>query len=151
MTKNERALAVVRLLKQAYPDAICALQYQKDYELLFATRLSAQCTDARVNLVTKDLFVRFPSLQSFAEAPLEEIEEGIKTCGLFRTISALRFRPFDQNRAFALQLPLQNIIGDPLSVGFHSEYLVSIHAAYMIRYHDKLYNSFPVIGRIFFR
>ena len=85
MTKNERALAVVRLLKQAYPDAICALQYQKDYELLFATRLSAQCTDARVNLVTKDLFVRFPSLQSFAEAPLEEIEEGIKTCGLFRT------------------------------------------------------------------
>ncbi len=85
MTKNERALAVVQLLKQAYPDAICALQYQKDYELLFATRLSAQCTDARVNLVTKDLFVRFPSLQSFAEAPLEEIEEGIKTCGLFRT------------------------------------------------------------------
>lgn len=85
MTKKQRALEAVRLLKEAYPDAVCALQYQHDYELLFATRLSAQCTDARVNIVTKDLFVRFPTLESFAEAPLEDIEEGIKTCGLFRT------------------------------------------------------------------
>lgn len=85
MTKKERALAVVNLLKNAYPDAACALQYKQDYELLFATRLSAQCTDARVNLVTRDLFVTFPTLQSFADAPLEAIEEGIKTCGLFRT------------------------------------------------------------------
>lgn len=85
MTRKERALAVVDLLKNAYPDAACALQYKHDYELLFATRLSAQCTDARVNLVTRDLFVTFPTLESFAEAPLEAIEEGIKTCGLFRT------------------------------------------------------------------
>ena len=85
MTKKERALAVVNLLKNAYPDAACALQYKQNYELLFATRLSAQCTDARVNLVTRDLFVTFPTLQSFADAPLEAIEEGIKTCGLFRT------------------------------------------------------------------
>ena len=85
MTKKERALAVVNLLKNAYPDAACALQYKQDYELLFATRLSAQCTDARVNLGTRDLFVAFPTLQSFADAPLEAIEEGIKTCGLFRT------------------------------------------------------------------
>ena len=85
MTKKERALAVVNLLKNAYPDAACALQYKQDYELLFATRLSAQCTDARVHLVTRDLFVTFPTLQSFADAPLEAIEEGIKTCGLFRT------------------------------------------------------------------
>ncbi len=85
MTKKERALAIVNLLKNAYPDAACALQYKQDYELLFATRLSAQCTDARVNLVTRDLFVAFPTLQSFADAPLEAIEEGIKTCGLFRT------------------------------------------------------------------
>lgn len=85
MTKKERALAIINLLKNAYPDAACALQYKQDYELLFATRLSAQCTDARVNLVTRDLFVAFPTLQSFADAPLEAIEEGIKTCGLFRT------------------------------------------------------------------
>lgn len=85
MTKKERAAAVVELLRQAYPDAVCALQYTHDYELLFATRLSAQCTDARVNIVTKDLFVRFPTLQSFADAPVEDIEDGIKTCGLFRT------------------------------------------------------------------
>lgn len=85
MTKKERALAVIDLLKLDYPDATCALEYTHDYELLFATRLSAQCTDARVNLVTRDLFVRFPTLQSFADAPIEEIEDGIKTCGLFRT------------------------------------------------------------------
>ncbi len=85
MTKKDRAKAAVDLLRQAYPDATCALQYTHDYELLFATRLSAQCTDARVNIVTKDLFVRFPTLESFAEAPVEDIEDGIKTCGLFRT------------------------------------------------------------------
>ena len=85
MTKKDRAKAAVDLLRQAYPDATCALQYTHDYELLFATRLSAQCTDARVNIVTKDLYIRFPTLESFAEAPVEDIEDGIKTCGLFRT------------------------------------------------------------------
>lgn len=85
MTKKERACAVTELLRQAYPDAACALHYTHDYELLFATRLSAQCTDVRVNLVTKDLFRTFPTLRSFAEAPVEEIEDGIKTCGLYHT------------------------------------------------------------------
>lgn len=85
MTKQERAIAVTALLKEAYPDATCALHYHFDYELLFATRLSAQCTDARVNIVTEDLFVQFPTLKSFAEAPVVQIEEAIKTCGLFRT------------------------------------------------------------------
>lgn len=85
MTKKERAAAVTELLKSAYPDAVCALHYTQDYELLFATRLSAQCTDARVNIVTETLFKQFPTLESFAEAPEEEIAEAIKTCGLFRT------------------------------------------------------------------
>lgn len=85
MTKKERMAAVVSLLKEGYPDAVCALQYQHDYELLFATRLSAQCTDARVNIVTQTLFRDFPTLQSFAQAPIEALEQGIKTCGLFRT------------------------------------------------------------------
>lgn len=85
MIKKERAAAVTELLKQAYPDAQCALHYQKDYELLFATRLSAQCTDARVNVVTKDLFARFPTLEDYAAAPVEEIEDAIRTCGLFHT------------------------------------------------------------------
>ncbi len=85
MTKKERASEVTRILKETYPDAVCALHYNKDYELLFATRLSAQCTDARVNIVTKELFVKFPTLESFAEAPEEDIAEAIKTCGLFRT------------------------------------------------------------------
>lgn len=85
MTKKERAAEVTALLKENYPNALCALHYEKDYELLFATRLSAQCTDARVNIVTKDLFVQFPTLEDYAAAPIEEIEAAIKTCGLYHT------------------------------------------------------------------
>ena len=73
MTPQERAERAVVLLEQEYPDAICALQYQKDYELLFATRLSAQCTDARVNIVTQDLYREFPTLQSFADADRKSV------------------------------------------------------------------------------
>ncbi|MDO5142180.1 MAG: endonuclease III, partial [Eubacteriales bacterium] len=85
MTKKERAAAVTALLKSVYPDATCALHYTHDYELLFATRLSAQCTDARVNIVTETLFRQFPTLESYAAAPEEAIAEAIKSCGLFRT------------------------------------------------------------------
>ena len=77
MTRKERAAAVTELLKTVYPDAVCALHYTHDYELLFATRLSAQCTDARVNIVTETLFRQYPTLESFAEAPEEEIAEAI--------------------------------------------------------------------------
>ena len=85
MTKKERMIEVVRRLKDVYPEAVCALHYTHDYELLFATRLSAQCTDARVNIVTERQFSDFPTLQSFAEASEEDIAEVIKSCGLFRT------------------------------------------------------------------
>ena len=85
MTKKERALQAVTLLEQEYPAVKCALEYKKDYELLFATRLSAQCTDVRVNLVTKDLFTQLPSLEAFANAPIGQIESLIKTCGLYHT------------------------------------------------------------------
>ena len=85
MTKKERAAAVTELLKTVYPDAVCALHYTHDNELLFATRRSAPCTDARVTIVTETLFRQYPTLESFAEAPEEEIAEAIKTCGLFRT------------------------------------------------------------------
>ena len=85
MTPQERAERAVALLEQEYPDAICALKYQKDYELLFATRLSAQCTDARVNIVTQDLYREFPTLQSFADAQPEDIEKIIRPCGLGNT------------------------------------------------------------------
>ncbi len=85
MRKKERADAVIKGLEKLYPDAICSLTYQKPYELLIATRLSAQCTDARVNLVTKVLFSRFPSLDALSQADVGEIEEIIHPCGLFRT------------------------------------------------------------------
>ncbi len=85
MTKQERATEAVRILKERYPDAICSLVYEKPYELMIATRLSAQCTDARVNIVTKELFVKFPTLESFADADLAALEEVIRPCGFFKT------------------------------------------------------------------
>ncbi len=85
MTKKERTLAACQLLKTQYPDALCSLEYRKPYELMIAARLSAQCTDARVNIVTKTLFRQFPTLQSFADADLGELEEAIKPCGFYKT------------------------------------------------------------------
>lgn len=84
MTTKEKAAVVVDILKERYPDT-CSLVAEKDYELLFSTRLSAQCTDARVNLVTKELYARYPTLQALAEADLEELCAIVKPCGLFRT------------------------------------------------------------------
>ena len=74
---------IIDTLKRIYPDAVCSLQYKKDYELLFAVRLSAQCTDARVNQVTPALYRRFPTLQSFAEADPAEVGQYIHSCGFF--------------------------------------------------------------------
>ena len=71
-------------LKQEYPDALCALQYEKDYELMIAVRLSAQCTDARVNLVTPALFARYPTLDAFAEADVSEVEGYVHSCGFYK-------------------------------------------------------------------
>ena len=74
MTRKERALLAVEALKKEYPDALCSLTYKDPLQLLIATRLAAQCTDARVNLVTPDLFRRFPTLDAFCEGSVEEIE-----------------------------------------------------------------------------
>ncbi len=76
--------AIISILKEQYPDALCALQYDKDYELMIAVRLSAQCTDARVNLVTPALFERFPTLDSFADADVAEVETLVHSCGFFK-------------------------------------------------------------------
>ena len=85
MRSKEQINEIVRRLEEAYPLAECALEYGKDYELLFAVRLSAQCTDARVNMVTPALYERFPTLESFAEASESEVGEYIHSCGFFRT------------------------------------------------------------------
>ena len=84
MKTKEEARAIVNGLKALYPDGICSLQYQKDYELLFSVRLSAQCTDARVNQVTPALFARFPTLESFAQADEEEVGQYVHSCGFWR-------------------------------------------------------------------
>ena len=78
---------IIEALKKLYPDALCSLQYQKDYDLLFAVRLSAQCTDARVNMVTPALYAKFPTLEAFANAGYEEVGEAIKSCGFYNTKS----------------------------------------------------------------
>lgn len=85
MTKKERAAQCVRLLKEEYPVAECQLIASKPHELLIATRLSAQCTDARVNMVTPALFERFQSVDDFAAADVAEVEEYIRSCGLYKT------------------------------------------------------------------
>lgn len=84
MRTPEQVNEIVRLLEKEYPLAECSLCYEKDYELLFAVRLAAQCTDARVNMITPALFERFPTLESFAEAEVSEVEEYIHSCGFFR-------------------------------------------------------------------
>lgn len=81
---EEKVNAIIAALKALYPDALCALQYEKDYELMVAVRLSAQCTDARVNLVTPALFAAYPTLESLAQAEVSDIEEYIHSCGFFR-------------------------------------------------------------------
>lgn len=80
----ERLDAVIAVLKARYPKALCALQYDKDYELMIAVRLSAQCTDARVNQIAPALFARFPSLDSFADADVSEVEEMVRSCGFYK-------------------------------------------------------------------
>lgn len=84
MDRKEQAAKITERLKEEYPGALCSLEYQEPYQLLIATRLSAQCTDARVNIVTEVLFSRFPTLESLAEAEVSEIEEIIKSCGFYK-------------------------------------------------------------------
>ena len=85
MDKKTRALKAIQALEKLYPDAICSLNYSDAFQLLIATRLSAQCTDARVNLVTPALFGKYPDAQSMAVAPIDSVEDLIKTCGLYKT------------------------------------------------------------------
>lgn len=84
MKKKKDVLAIVEALKEAYPEAVCSLDYAKPYELMFATRLAAQCTDERVNKVTPGLYGRFPTLEALAEADVSEVEEYIHSTGFFR-------------------------------------------------------------------
>ena len=83
MAYRASTLRIIQALKECYPEGLCSLKYEKDYELLFAVRLSAQCTDARVNQVTPALFARFPTLESFAQADPAEVGRYVRTCGFF--------------------------------------------------------------------
>lgn len=87
MTKKQVALNAVEALKKEYPDAICSLTYTDPLQLLIATRLAAQCTDARVNMVTPALFERFKNAEDFANATYDEVAQYIKSCGLYKTKS----------------------------------------------------------------
>lgn len=85
MTKKQRARLIIEKLREAYPLAICSLDYEKAYELLISVRLAAQCTDARVNIVTRELFRAYPTLLSFAEAEVDDVEAIVRPCGLGRS------------------------------------------------------------------
>lgn len=80
----EKLTEILALLKARYPDAPCALHYQKDYELMIAVRLSAQCTDARVNLVTPALFAAYPTLEAMAGADIAQVEKLVHSCGFYK-------------------------------------------------------------------
>lgn len=84
MTKKQRALLCIEALEKEYPDALCSLVASNPLELLIATRLSAQCTDARVNLVTPALFEKYPTLDDYCNAKVEDIESIIHSCGFYR-------------------------------------------------------------------
>ena len=83
-TMKEKVSAIIEVLEERYPDALCALHYSKDYELMIAVRLSAQCTDARVNMVTPALFAAYPTLEAFAEADIADVENYVHSCGFYR-------------------------------------------------------------------
>lgn len=85
LSKKYTAAMAEKLLEKAYPNAKCSLEYETPLELLIATRLSAQCTDKRVNIVTKDLFKKYKTAKDFANAEIEDIAECIKSCGLYKT------------------------------------------------------------------
>jgi endonuclease-3 len=84
MDMQEKVGAIIALLKQAYPGAVCSLDYGKDYELMISVRLSAQCTDERVNLVTPALFARYPTLEALAEADVADVEALVHSCGFYK-------------------------------------------------------------------
>lgn len=81
---DEKIQGILAALRQAYPEPVCALHYDQDYQLLIAVRLAAQCTDERVNQVTPALFARFPTLDAFAEAEISEVEDYVRSCGFYR-------------------------------------------------------------------
>ena len=81
---KEKVNAIIDILKNRYPDALCALHYSKDYELMIAVRLSAQCTDARVNLVTPALFAAYPTLEAMAGADIADVENYVRSCGFYK-------------------------------------------------------------------
>lgn len=85
MTKKEKTLLIIQRLEEVYPDAVCSLTYSQPHELMIAGRLSAQCTDARVNIVTKDLFNKYKSIADFAHADVNDVEQSIRPCGLYKT------------------------------------------------------------------
>lgn len=84
MTKKQIALNANEKLKQMYPEAVCSLDAESPFQLLVATRLSAQCTDARVNLVTPALFEKYPDAEALSQAKPEDVENIIHSCGFFR-------------------------------------------------------------------
>ncbi|MEX0778632.1 MAG: endonuclease III [Balneolales bacterium] len=98
--QKERAQELYKDLAQTYPNPHCALNYSNPFELLVATILSAQCTDVRVNIVTEKLFVDFPTPEAFAEAPIQELEEAVRSTGFYR------------NKALSIKTTAQSIIDD---------------------------------------
>lgn len=81
---ENKVQSIIEILKNRYPDPTCALHYKKDYELMISVRLAAQCTDARVNMITPALFAAYPSLEAMANADIADVEEYVRSCGFYK-------------------------------------------------------------------
>ena len=81
---EQKVQSIIEILKDRYPDPVCALQYKKDYELMISVRLAAQCTDARVNMITPALFAAYPTLEAMAAANISDVEEYVRSCGFYK-------------------------------------------------------------------
>ena len=81
---EEKVNGIIEILKTRYPDPTCALHYKKDYELMISVRLAAQCTDARVNMITPALFSKYPTLEAFAKADIADVERMVHSCGFYK-------------------------------------------------------------------
>ena len=113
MKKQEDVLAIVEELKKLYPDGLCSLEYEKDYELLFSVRLAAQCTDERVNKVTPALYARFPTLQALAEADVkfhDVIYEATHNRRLVQLLNNLREQMYRYRMEYMKDAPSRKLL-----------------------------------------
>ena len=130
MRKKELALAVIERLKKEYPDSDCTLDYNEAWKLLISVRLAAQCTDARVNMIVPKLYEKFPDVNALADAPVEEIEEIVRPCGLGKSKAGKILQ------AYCIQFLILQHINPHLCKGLHDIHSKHLNQSVTKQNHD---------------